>query len=485
LYLAMFSETQLDIGIDYGCIGGPRFGTTIVVCGDGSEQRNINWTQPLGRWQLGDRIVDRSEIDYLLAFHAARGGAAEGFRFKDWTDYRVMGGAIAVGDGSQTQWQLHKRYAIAGQTVRRPLTKIVTGTVQIYLNGVLQGSGYLVDYNSGRLTFQFPPATGVTITADFEFDVPVRFEQDAINFRFEAHDPELPESLFNLESLSVIELRQIPALQLPPDPIVQSLPETIDLGIDYDTTGGPSFSTEIQATQSGQERRDPNIFASQGRWNLGARMLDQTELDYFIGLFRVCRGRGVGFQYYDYQTEETHDVRFDQDELAIRFDHVEGLYYLPGLQMVKNLPQTAADNFPSSNPANYSGCSPVTPPGGGEWVEYFVYTSPDFNVLKNFTFTASSPAVPATAQIYLVSGTWDTEGGIGSYSTGATTASGIFYNISDGGVPFPGVIYTYGPELLIGTGNSVSGTVIEDENPLFNDTGERAACAATLRFVWS
>ncbi len=57
----------------------------------------------------------------------------------------------------------------------RTITKPVAGTVQVYLDGVEQPSGWSVDTTTGLVTFGVPPTLGVEVTAGFEFDVPVRF----------------------------------------------------------------------------------------------------------------------------------------------------------------------------------------------------------------------------------------------------------------------------------------------------------------------
>jgi uncharacterized protein (TIGR02217 family) len=54
----------------------------------------------------------------------------------------------------------------------------VAGTVKVYLDGVDQLSGWSVDMTAGLVTFATAPALGVEVTADFEFDVPVRFDTD-------------------------------------------------------------------------------------------------------------------------------------------------------------------------------------------------------------------------------------------------------------------------------------------------------------------
>jgi uncharacterized protein (TIGR02217 family) len=62
-----------------------------------------------------------------------------------------------------------------------------------------------VDTTTGIITFTSPP-TG-NITASFEFDVPVRFEQDKFDHRFDAADPSTGEALFYVSTLSVVEIK--------------------------------------------------------------------------------------------------------------------------------------------------------------------------------------------------------------------------------------------------------------------------------------
>jgi uncharacterized protein (TIGR02217 family) len=50
--------------------------------------------------------------------------------------------------------------------------------VQLYLDSLEQLSGWSVDTTTGLVTFGTPPVLGVEVTADFEFDVPVRFDTD-------------------------------------------------------------------------------------------------------------------------------------------------------------------------------------------------------------------------------------------------------------------------------------------------------------------
>ncbi len=193
----------MNLGFDFGTLGGPEFNTTVIVLGSGYEQRNANWAQSRGRWQIGDRLYDRAELEYLITFFRAMRGAANSFRFKDWADYQGINEVVGVADNSTTQFQLTKTYAIGGQSQTRPIKKPVTGTTTVQVAGVEQ-TGVSVDTTTGIITFDDAPTTG-NITASFEFDTPVRFEQDKFESRFDGSDGR--DSVFYVSSLSVIEVR--------------------------------------------------------------------------------------------------------------------------------------------------------------------------------------------------------------------------------------------------------------------------------------
>ena len=99
-------------------------------------------------------------------------------------DYQATGQLIGTGDDATTQFQLVKRYPSGSVSEVRTIAKPVAGTVRVYLDGVEQLSGWSVDVTTGVVTFPTPPVTGIDITADFEFDVPVRFDTDILAAEF-------------------------------------------------------------------------------------------------------------------------------------------------------------------------------------------------------------------------------------------------------------------------------------------------------------
>lgn len=196
-----FVETQFPPDISYGATGGALFSTDIIETFGGWEQRNINWSQARGQWNVAHGVKTQVQIDALIAFFRARRGKAIGFRFKDWSDYKAANQIIGEGDGVLTQFQLVKSYTSGGVTVDRVIKKPVTGTVQIYKDGVLQNSGWSVNTATGIVTFTSPPADGVQLTANFEFDVPARFDTDAMDINMENYGTS------SWSTIPIVELR--------------------------------------------------------------------------------------------------------------------------------------------------------------------------------------------------------------------------------------------------------------------------------------
>lgn len=197
-----FVETRFPTDIAYGSAGGPEYSTDVVIMQSGYEQRNSNWSQARIRYNVAYGVKNQTQLDALIAFFRARKGRADGFRFKDWTDFKVTGQIIGTGNGSATVFQLIKTYASGSVTETRIITKPVAGTVNMYLGGVLQsGSAYAVNTTTGQVTFTAAPGNGVQITADFEFDIPARFDTDRLSSLLETY------GAHSVEDIPIVEIR--------------------------------------------------------------------------------------------------------------------------------------------------------------------------------------------------------------------------------------------------------------------------------------
>ncbi|MDH3660442.1 MAG: DUF2460 domain-containing protein [Alphaproteobacteria bacterium] len=199
--MTSFHETRFPDNIAYGATGGPEFATTVVVTGAGHEQRNANWAAARGRWDVGTGLKNQQQLDTLIAFFRSRKGKAYGFRFKDWTDFKATGQLLGTGDNATTTFQLVKHYPSGNSIELRSIVKPVAGTVAIYLDSVEQLSGWSVDVTTGIVTFTSAPAQDVEVSADFEFDVPVRFDTDHMAVTIETY------KLHRWQQIPIVELR--------------------------------------------------------------------------------------------------------------------------------------------------------------------------------------------------------------------------------------------------------------------------------------
>lgn len=185
--MTSFHEVRFPEDISYGSSGGPEYFTDVIITSSGHEQRNINWSQARSSYNVAHGIKTQSQLDSLIAFFRARKGKAYGFRFKDWTDYSASGQIIGTGDGSTTTFQLVKTYTSGGQTETRNVYKPVDNSVVIYVDNVEQESGVSVNTTTGVVTFTSAPVAAAVIKADFEFDVPVRFDTDRLSASLDSY----------------------------------------------------------------------------------------------------------------------------------------------------------------------------------------------------------------------------------------------------------------------------------------------------------
>lgn len=184
-----FHETQFPTNISYGVLGGPERRTLIFESTSGKESRNQVWANSKRSYNAGYGVQDLNDLYSVIEFFEERRGEFHGFRWKDWTDYKSCNPLdtvafddqlIGTGDGSTTTFQLKKIYGSAFDPWTRNINKPVSGTVLVGINGVNQSSGWSVDTTTGIVTFASAPGNALSVTAGFEFDVPVRFNQNSI-----------------------------------------------------------------------------------------------------------------------------------------------------------------------------------------------------------------------------------------------------------------------------------------------------------------
>lgn len=204
-----FHEIRFPLQIAFGSSGGPERRTEIVTLGSGHEERNSSWADSRRRYDAGYGIRCLEDLHSVIAFFEARHGRLHGFRWKDRVDYTSgtpdmpvthLDEVLGTGDGTTAAFSLVKAYMSGGAAYFRPISKPVEGTVKVAVAGVEQtlATDFVVDHGTGVVTFLsgHEPAPGLSITAGFEFDVPVRFDTDFLDVNlsgFEAGDiPSIP-----------------------------------------------------------------------------------------------------------------------------------------------------------------------------------------------------------------------------------------------------------------------------------------------------
>ena len=174
--MAGFDNTRLPVDVEVGAQGGPTFSTGIITTASGQEQRTQNWSVARNTYTIS---YDTSETDWqaVRAFFYARRGRARGFRFKDWTDFQgVNEPLLIVGNFLYVTRNYSDDLGILYQ---RKITRIVPGTLKVH-DGVNDYTALYAE-SFGRLSLNagavLPPTAG-TLLADYEYDLPVRFDVD-------------------------------------------------------------------------------------------------------------------------------------------------------------------------------------------------------------------------------------------------------------------------------------------------------------------
>lgn len=191
-----FDDQRLPVDVEVGAHGGPKFQTTVTMLGNGSEQRNSDWSEQRCEFDVGYGISSFDDLAAVKAHFYARRGRWRSFPFKDWTDYTIEDEVIGTGTGAVSDFQITKTYEPSGFPYVRDITRPVSGTLLVYINGVLKTLSTHYTVGLGLIHFLSAPAAAAVITATCEFDIPMRYDTDKFDQVLEAFNagsvPSLP-----------------------------------------------------------------------------------------------------------------------------------------------------------------------------------------------------------------------------------------------------------------------------------------------------
>ncbi len=215
---ATFKEEQFPTNVAYGYAGADAFETEVVQTGGGKKYKSARWALPLRKFTIDTPRLTPTQAMAVRAFKKAVAfGRLYNFRFKDWNDFtsEVTGitpsaitptdVVIGTGNGSNKVFQLVKKYTSGASTLTYTIVKPVAATVRIAdaAAEVFSPETWSVDTTTGIVTFVTAPTAGHSITAGFQYDIPVEFDDDY-----------LPSGLvdynqFEFKSIGVTEVRDL------------------------------------------------------------------------------------------------------------------------------------------------------------------------------------------------------------------------------------------------------------------------------------
>lgn len=173
-------DVRLSTRVEQGFSAVRVANTRVVPLKNGHERRNANWSGKKRRYTSRYATFTADEAEELLAFSEIADGRANSFRFKDWSDFKATAQPLGTAPSGTTPVQLQRTYTRGAYSRVRTITKPVDGTVVVYQNGTPKAG--TVDTSTGLFTPSTSWTGGATLTADFQFDVPVRFATDEIEF---------------------------------------------------------------------------------------------------------------------------------------------------------------------------------------------------------------------------------------------------------------------------------------------------------------
>lgn len=197
--LAHFHDEVFPLSVSFGATGGPERRNEIVSLTSGREKRNARLAHSRHHYDAGTGVKSLDDLHDVLAFFEARRGSLHAFRFRDPFDMKscrpsdtpsLLDQVLGTGDGIRTRFALSKVYGSGGDAYRRPIARPVVASLRVAVAGLERSSpaDFSFDAATGDVVFAAgsEPETGISVTAGFEFHVPVRFDIERLSLSLTA-----------------------------------------------------------------------------------------------------------------------------------------------------------------------------------------------------------------------------------------------------------------------------------------------------------
>jgi uncharacterized protein (TIGR02217 family) len=165
-------------GISFSVDKTPMWNTMRKQTPSGRSYRGTFQTTPRWQYKLSYEFLRDTvafpELKTLASFYNLMYGGYDTFLFTDPDDNAVVAQTIGTGNASNKVFQLVRTMGSFTEPVYD-----VNGTPSIYLNGVLQSSGYTIS-STGVVTFTAAPGSGVAVTWTGSYYWRCAFDDDTL-----------------------------------------------------------------------------------------------------------------------------------------------------------------------------------------------------------------------------------------------------------------------------------------------------------------
>ena len=188
-----FLEQRLNIRLEHGASGGPTVpGRTKTYTPSGRLRQNFLASAAIHRYDVSHGL--RLAADYqavLDLFYVVMLTPYDGFRFRDWRDYRATAANSRCTLITGSTYQLQRVHSFGGFEVLRPIYKPEAGVVITRTRaGTPSTATATVDTTTGIATIS-GHVGGDTYTWSGQFDLPVTFSSDEWVSRIEGAAPNI------------------------------------------------------------------------------------------------------------------------------------------------------------------------------------------------------------------------------------------------------------------------------------------------------
>ena len=176
-----FKNIKLPINIASKAISGPCFQSSVVETSAGKDFIQSGWLFPKIKYELRPSQLLQSDMDELIAFFRIMQGKVHSFRMLDISDYSSKNQILGVVQNQQKKFDFIKTYKLENEISTRKINLANMNSVEIFLNNKKLEDGKFNATNS-YVEILIPINSGDIVSANFTFDVKVRFDNNTIKF---------------------------------------------------------------------------------------------------------------------------------------------------------------------------------------------------------------------------------------------------------------------------------------------------------------